>query len=54
VYTPSGQCLTSRIYPQRPDSQGLAVEVRGGAAYLRSADVWRMRGAWDTGALAKL
>jgi beta-fructofuranosidase len=52
LYTPSGQCLTSRIYPQRPDSQGLAVEARGGAAYLRSADVWRMRGTWDTSAPA--
>jgi sucrose-6-phosphate hydrolase SacC (GH32 family) len=39
-YNPNGRvCLTSRIYPSRRDSLGLALFARGGIANLTSLDV---------------
>ena len=39
-------CYTTRIYPTCPDSQGVGVFARGGAARLNSLDVWTMRSIW--------
>ena len=36
-------CLTSRIYPSRPDSLGLGTLARGDKARLKTLDVWEMR-----------
>jgi beta-fructofuranosidase len=36
-------CLTSRIYPSRPDSLGLGTFARGDKARLKTLDVWEMR-----------
>jgi len=36
-------CLTSRIYPSRPDSLAFDAFAQGGEARLKSLDVWEMR-----------
>jgi beta-fructofuranosidase len=38
--------ISSRIYPTRPDSLGVAVLAEGGEAYLEALDAWQMRGIW--------
>lgn len=42
VYANTRACLTSRIYPTRPDSLGLGVFAQGGPVKLKSLDVWEM------------
>jgi len=39
-------CVTSRIYPTRPDSLGVKVFTRTGNARLIAVDVWTMRSIW--------
>jgi beta-fructofuranosidase len=39
-------CVTSRIYPSRPDSLGVDVFTRAGDARLVALDVWHMRSIW--------
>jgi len=46
VYANGRACLTSRIYPSRPDSLGLALFARGGTANLTSLDVWQLAPIW--------
>ena len=46
VYANGRACLTSRIYPSRPDSLGLALFARGGTANLTSLDVWQLTSIW--------
>ncbi|MAE59998.1 MAG: hypothetical protein CMJ49_01430 [Planctomycetaceae bacterium] len=41
--------LAKRVYPARTDSLGVRVFARGGAARLRSLDVWRMDSVWPMG-----
>jgi beta-fructofuranosidase len=41
-----GTCLTSRVYPLRADSLGVAVSASGGDARLVQADLWEMRPIW--------
>jgi beta-fructofuranosidase len=43
IFANDRACLTSRIYPSRPDSLGLGAFGRGGAARLKTLDVWEMR-----------
>jgi beta-fructofuranosidase len=43
IFANDRACLTSRIYPSRPDSLGLGLFARGGKARLNSLDVWEMR-----------
>jgi beta-fructofuranosidase len=43
VYANGRACLTSRIYPSRPDSLGIALFAREGNARARSVDVWEVR-----------
>ena len=45
IYTGSGMCLTSRIYPARDDSRGLALRAIGGSARLQLLKAWSMRAA---------
>lgn len=47
VFTADGVCLTSRIYPTRRDSLGLALEATGGTARLAGLDMWDMRPVWE-------
>ena len=46
VFANGVQCLTGRIYPDRPDSLGVELFARGGDAKLRSMDVWQMAPIW--------
>jgi beta-fructofuranosidase len=43
IFANDRACLTSRIYPSRPDSLGLSMFARGGKARLRTLNVWEMR-----------
>jgi beta-fructofuranosidase len=38
--------VASRVYPSRPDSLGVAVIARGGAAELQGCVVWPMQSGW--------
>jgi beta-fructofuranosidase len=46
IFANERACLTSRVYPTRPDSLGLALFARGGKAVLKSLEVWKMAGIW--------
>jgi beta-fructofuranosidase len=39
-------CLTSRIYPLRPDSRGISVAASGASGLLDSLDVWELDAIW--------
>jgi sucrose-6-phosphate hydrolase SacC (GH32 family) len=43
VFANDRACLTSRIYPSRPDSLGIGTLAEGGSAHLKALDVWEMR-----------
>ncbi len=43
VFANDRACLTSRIYPSRPDSLGIGTLMKGGRARLKALDVWEMR-----------
>ena len=42
VFVNGRLCMTSRIFPTRPDSTGVGLLAAGGSATLRSMDVWSM------------
>jgi beta-fructofuranosidase len=46
VYANGCFCLSSRVYPTRPDSQGVALFAQGGRAAARRIDVWQMATIW--------
>ncbi len=46
VFANDHMCLTSRVYPSRPDSLGVALFAQGGAAELRSIDLWEVGSIW--------
>ena len=46
VFASDGTCLTSRVYPTRPDSHGVELGARGGQARVRRIDAWEMRTIW--------
>jgi beta-fructofuranosidase len=48
VFGGSRVCLTSRVYPTRPDSSGLEPTAFNGCARLKSLDVWTMSSIWTT------
>ena len=54
VYANGRACLTSRVYPSRPDSLGLALFARGGTAHLTSLDIWQLTSIWPPTALRPL
>jgi beta-fructofuranosidase len=43
IFANDRACLTSRIYPSRPDSLGIGMFARGGNARLKALNVWEMR-----------
>ena len=43
VFANNRACLTARAYPTRADSSGVGLMARGGAATVRSLDIWGMR-----------
>jgi beta-fructofuranosidase len=49
VFANGRACLSTRIYPTRPESIALGVFARGGRATLRSLDTWRMASIWPEG-----
>lgn len=46
VFANHQTCLTSRVYPTREDSVGLALYARGGRGELVSLDIWEMKSIW--------
>ena len=46
VFANDRVCLTSRIYPSRPDSRRVQVTAAGGPARLRMLTAWRMNSIW--------
>jgi len=46
VFANGRTCLTSRIYPTRADSLGMALFAEGGEATLQSLDAWDMLPIW--------
>jgi beta-fructofuranosidase len=46
VFANERTCITSRIYPTRPDSLGVDLVVHKGEAVLRSLDIWEMKPIW--------
>ncbi len=46
LYADGHTCLTTRIYPERPDSLGLALEALGGEARLEALEAWEMAPIW--------
>jgi beta-fructofuranosidase len=45
VYANDHTCITSRVYPNRSDSTGVAVFARG-RARINSLDIWRLSSIW--------
>jgi beta-fructofuranosidase len=43
VFVNDRLCLTTRIYPTRADSQGVALLAEGGTALVEQVDTWEMR-----------
>lgn len=41
VYANDRACITSRVYPSRPDSTGVSVSARG-ASRIKSIDIWKL------------
>jgi beta-fructofuranosidase len=46
VFANRGVCATSRVYPSRPDSLGVALFAEGGTAEGRSIESWEMNSIW--------
>ena len=44
LYANARHCLTSRVYPTRPDSTGISVAAHGGTAVVDSLSAWRLTG----------
>ena len=42
VFANGRQCITQRIYPSRPDSEGVVLCSRGGGCTIRSFEAWHM------------
>lgn len=46
IFANGRACLTSRVYPTRPDSLGIDLFTDGGSVKLRSIDIWEMDSIW--------
>ena len=40
------RCLTTRVYPTRPDSDGISVYARGGGALFETLELWELDSVW--------
>ncbi|GAB4452963.1 MAG: glycoside hydrolase family 32 protein [Anaerolineae bacterium] len=49
VFANGRACLTSRVYPTRPDSLGVGLFARGAGATVRALDAWTVRSIWPAG-----
>ena len=49
VYANGRACVTSRVYPSRADSLGVALFALGGSIGLKTMDVWQMGSIWSSG-----
>lgn len=49
VFANERRCLTSRVYPTRPDAEGVSVYAVEGRATLERFDAWTLEDAWQTG-----
>jgi beta-fructofuranosidase len=47
VFANEQVCITSRIYPTRPDSTTVALLAEGGGAYLNVLDAWHLHSIWE-------
>jgi beta-fructofuranosidase len=47
VFANGGRAITSRVYPTRPDSLGVAAFALGGPARLTSVDIWELASIWE-------
>jgi beta-fructofuranosidase len=47
VFANGRACITSRVYPSRADSLGVALFAEGGAAEARAVDVWEVGSIWS-------
>ncbi len=48
VFANGQVCLTSRVYPTRPDSLGVELFASGGSAQVNELDVWKMASVWPS------
>ena len=46
IFTGDGLCLTTRIYPQRADSQGVTVFTAGAPVDVKQLTVWALSSIW--------
>ena len=46
IFAADGTCLTSRVYPTRPDSHSVSLWARNGRARARRVDAWEMGTIW--------
>jgi len=46
VFANDDTCLVARLYPLRPDSQGLALFARHGRVTVKALDVWAVKSIW--------
>lgn len=46
IFTEDGRCLTTRVYPSRPDGLGIDAFAIGGAAKVASLEAWEMESIW--------
>jgi beta-fructofuranosidase len=47
LFADARTCVTSRVYPTRPDSIGLALFVENGTVIIHRLSVWSMNSIWD-------
>ena len=50
VYANARACLTTRVYPSRPDSQHVELFASGVSAQLQNLDAWEMASIWRSNA----
>lgn len=48
VFVNGKQCVAIRVYPDRPDSQGVSLRSQGREAQLKSLDAWEMKSIYET------
>jgi beta-fructofuranosidase len=46
IFVNERRCLSTRVYPTRPDSDGLSVYAHEGSAHFEELDVWTLGSAW--------
>lgn len=46
VFADNRTCLTSRVYPTRSDSTGVALRARGGKITVQQLSIWTLNGIW--------